>query len=77
VLRYYIANEKYIESIDILKVYISKNIKLGNLIKNIDVQINELQYYTFINPILNNISEKFQIEIYNLLIKREDLPIEI
>ena len=77
VLRYYIANERYEESIEILKVYISKTIKLGNLIKNINIDIDELKYHTFIIPILRNVDKNSQIEIYNLLVHREDLPIEI
>ena len=77
ILRYYIANEKYEESLSILEKYISKYIENGNLIKENKVEIDEIKYAAFILPILDNIDKKQQTEIYKLLIRRHDLPILI
>lgn len=77
VIRYYIANEKYKNVLPILKIYISKTINKGNIVKHINIEIDEFKYEMYILPILEYIDEKYKKELYELLIKRDDLPIKI
>lgn len=66
ILRYYNNTERYNESLYVLKGYIN----------NVSC-IDSLIYEVFILPILRNISELRLKELYDALILREDLPIEI
>lgn len=68
VLHYYISNKKYMESIKTLRQYINTD--------NYS-ELDEPHYLRFVIPILDNISVTFQKEIYDILIYRKDLPIEI
>lgn len=74
VLRYYISNEKYENGLSILKVYVDSNIGDEN---RINLEIDQLKYEMYISPILDNIDEKSKRELYEILIKRDDLPIHI
>lgn len=77
ILKYFIDNEKYEESIDILKKYIAKSYKVGNIIKNNNFEIDEMTYEIVIDPILSNIDLLSKKEIYGMLVKRDDLAIRI
>lgn len=66
ILRYYNNTCRYNESIFVLQRYI-ENVKY----------IDGIIYDVFIVPILENLSESKLKEIYNSLIIRDDLPIEI
>ena len=77
VIRYYIANEKYENALPILKIYISKTINKGNIVKHINVEIDELKYEMYILPILEYVDENYKKELYSKLIQRDDFPITI
>ncbi|MFW2491543.1 hypothetical protein ACN077_23735 [Clostridium chromiireducens] len=66
VLRYYIGNEKFNESVFATKEYLN----------NAD-DIDEITYTVFISEILRNLEEHIKKELYNIIINREDCPIEI
>lgn len=77
ILRYFVDNKKYEQSIDILKKYISKNYKVGKIIKNNDIEIDAIIYGMIIEPILSNIDISSKKEIYELLVERDDLTLKI
>lgn len=66
ILRYYNETERYNEGVYVLKGYIN----------NISY-IDSLIYEVFILPILRNVNDSTVKEIYDTLISRGDLPIEI
>lgn len=66
VLRYYVDNKRFEQSIFTVKEYLNK----------VDY-IDEITYATFISEILRNLEEYNQKEIYNIIIERKDCPIEI
>ena len=66
ILRYYNDNSRYNEGLYVLKGYIN----------NISY-IDSLIYEVFILPMLRNINQGAIKEIYDILILRDDLPIEI
>lgn len=66
ILRYYVNTKRYSEGLYVLRGYIS----------NISY-IDDLNYQSFILPILRNISDITLKEIYDILIKRDDLPVNI
>lgn len=74
--------EKYSSILDILKFYINRKQYtqcydiLIKFIENID-EIDEINYESIILNIVRHLDKDKQVNIYNLLIKRNDLPIEI
>lgn len=77
ILKYFIDNEKYGDSIDILKRYISPNYKINNIIKNNNIEIDEIIYDCIIDPILSNLDYLYKKEIYDILVLRDDLTMNI
>ena len=77
ILEYFINNEKYEDSIDILKRYISPSYEVNNIIKNNNIKINEVTYEFIIEPILSNLDLLYKKELYNILVLRDDLTMRI
>lgn len=77
ILRYFVDNKKYEESVDILKKYITSSYKVGNILKINNFEIDEIIYETIIEPILSNVDLLSKKEIYEILITRSDLIMKI
>ena len=66
ILEYYIKNEKYVESVEVVTEYLKS-----------DEFIGDFTYDEYLMKIFSNLPEEQRIDIYNLMIKREDFPIEM